>query len=86
MAENENTKAENTAGQTGEASCKVEKCKQEVRAKGLCRKHFLGWRRGKIGTKQRYKICSKEACRKKAVHAGRCDEHQKNAKAEGAAA
>ena len=28
--------------------CKVEKCNQVVRAKGFCRKHFLGWRRGKV--------------------------------------
>ena len=26
--------------------CRVEGCKQPVRAKGYCRKHFIGWRRG----------------------------------------
>jgi hypothetical protein len=35
-----------------------------VRAKGYCRKHYMSWRRGKIGKKQRYNICSKEGCRK----------------------
>jgi hypothetical protein len=79
------TKAE-TKADAGE-SCRVEKCKQPVRAKGFCRKHYIGWRRGKVGSKHRYKICSKEGCRKKAVHAGRCEEHKKGAKgAEGAAA
>ena len=29
--------------------CRVEKCKQPVRAKGYCRKHFIGWRRGEVG-------------------------------------
>ena len=65
--------------------CKVEKCNQVVRAKGLCRKHFLGWRRGKVGTKHHYKICSKEACRKPAVFNGRCEEHTRSKKAAEAA-
>ena len=68
-------------------TCKVDKCKQPVRAKGLCRKHFLGWRRGKVGKKHHYKICSKEGCRKPAVFNGRCDEHSRSKKAaEGAPA
>jgi hypothetical protein len=65
--------------------CKVEKCNQVVRAKGLCRKHFLGWRRGKVGAKHHYKICSKEACRKPAVFNGRCEEHTRSKKAAEAA-
>jgi hypothetical protein len=67
-------------------TCKVEKCKQPVRAKGLCRKHFIGWRRGKVGNKHPYKICSKEGCRKPALLGGRCDEHSKSKKAGEAAA
>lgn len=57
--------------------CKVEKCTQPVRAKGLCRKHYMGWRRGGdvAGLAHRYKICSKEACRKPRTHGGFCDEH-----------
>jgi hypothetical protein len=56
--------------------CKVEKCAQPVRAKGLCRKHYIGWRRGaEVGPAHRYKICSKEACRKPRTHGGLCDEH-----------
>jgi hypothetical protein len=67
-------------------TCKVAKCQQPVRAKGLCRKHFIGWRRGKVGTKHAYKICSKEGCRKPALLGGRCAEHGKGKKAEAAAA
>jgi hypothetical protein len=67
-------------------TCSVEKCKQVVRAKGLCRKHFMGWRRGKVGKKHHYKICSKEACRKPAVFNGRCEEHTRSKKAEAATA
>ena len=36
------------AAQAGEKCC-AEKCKQPVRAKGYCRKHYMAWRRGKIG-------------------------------------
>jgi hypothetical protein len=95
MAENTETKkaakpeakaqaAKATTGADGER-CQVAKCKQPVRAKGYCRKHYLGWRRGDVGKKHRYKTCSKEGCRKKAVAAGRCEEHKKGA-AEAAAA
>jgi hypothetical protein len=55
--------------------CSVDKCTQAVRAKGLCRKHYMGWRRGDVGAAHRYKICSKEACRKPRTHGGLCDEH-----------
>ena len=56
-------------------TCRVEKCKQPVRAKGYCRKHFIGWRRGAVGTHHRYKTCSKEACRKPRAVGGLCEEH-----------
>ena len=65
--------------------CGVEKCKQPVRAKGYCRKHYAAWRRGKLGKKQRYNICSKEGCRKPAVAGGVCAEHKKGAVTEAAA-
>jgi hypothetical protein len=56
--------------------CSVEKCTQPVRAKGLCRKHFHGWRRGgDVGVAHRYKVCSKEGCRKKRMYGGLCEEH-----------
>ena len=74
------TKSAKTEPAPGE-KCRTEKCKQPVRAKGYCRKHFLGWRRGKVGSKFHYKICSKEGCRKPVVAAGRCAEHKKGAEA-----
>jgi hypothetical protein len=67
--------------EAGGEKCHAPKCKQPVRAKGYCRKHYIGWRRGKVGSKFRYKICSKEGCRKPAVLAGRCAEHKKGAEA-----
>ena len=73
------------ASEAGEKCC-VEKCKQTVRSKGYCRKHYMSWRRGKLGKKQRYNICSKEGCRKPVVAGGVCAEHKKGAVAAGAAA
>jgi hypothetical protein len=55
--------------------CRIEKCSQPVRAKGLCRKHYMGWRRGDLKGANRYKICSKEACRKPRAFGGFCAEH-----------
>jgi hypothetical protein len=65
--------------------CSVDKCKQAARAKGLCRKHYMGWRRGAVGSDHRYKICSKEGCRKPRTHGGLCDEHSGKAAPEAAA-
>lgn len=59
------------------ARCSVEKCKQPVRAKGYCRKHYIGWRRGSVGDKHRYKICTAEGCRKPRVKGSLCEEHSK---------
>ena len=55
--------------------CRVEGCKQPLRAKGYCRTHYISWRRGDVGDHHRYKICSKEACRKPRTKGGLCDEH-----------
>ena len=77
------------AGQSAAApgeTCTVDKCKQPVRAKGYCRKHYLAWRRGDVGKKQRYSICSKEGCRKPAIAGGRCAEHKKGGAPAGEAA
>ncbi|HET6148511.1 MAG TPA: vegetative protein [Polyangia bacterium] len=81
-------KAENkTAPANDGPKCSAEKCKQPVRAKGYCRKHFIAWRRGEVGKHHRYKICSKEGCRKPRALGGLCEEHSGKAKpAEGAAA
>jgi len=68
-------------------SCTAEKCARPLRAKGYCRKHFMAWRRGKLGAHHQYKICSKEACRKKREFGGLCAEHAgKGAAGEPAAA
>ncbi|HEY7375711.1 MAG TPA: hypothetical protein VIF57_26375 [Polyangia bacterium] len=68
------SKATPPADPSGPA-CRVDGCKQPVRAKGYCRKHFMAWRRGDVGDHHRYKICSKEGCRKPRTKAGLCDEH-----------
>jgi hypothetical protein len=68
-------KGKATAAVTDGPTCRADKCKQPVRAKGYCRKHFMNWRRGSVGDHHRYKICSKEACRKPRTKGGLCDEH-----------
>jgi hypothetical protein len=76
-----------TPAVTDGPKCSMEKCKQPMRAKGYCRKHFIGWRRGEVGKHHHYKICSKEGCRKPRALGGLCEEHSgKGAPAEGAAA
>ena len=55
--------------------CRVEGCKQSVRAKAYCRKHYIAWRRGEVGDHHRYKICTKEGCRKPRTKGSLCDEH-----------
>jgi hypothetical protein len=68
-------------------TCTVEKCQLPLRAKGYCRKHFMSWRRGKLGAHHQYKICTKEACRKQRQYGSLCAEHAgKGAPAESAAA
>jgi len=44
--------------------CREKDCKHPYKAKGYCVKHYRQWRAGEVGKKQRYKICTKEACRK----------------------
>jgi hypothetical protein len=69
----------------GGPTCRADKCKQPVRAKGYCRKHYIAWRRAEVGDHHRYKICSKEACRKPRTKGGLCDEHAGVAAPAGAA-
>ena len=45
-----------TPAVTDGPACRAEGCKQPVRAKGYCRKHFVAWRRGLVGDHHRYKI------------------------------
>ncbi len=56
-------------------TCTAQKCQRPLRAKGYCRKHFMAWRRGKLGAHHQYKICTKEACRKKREFGSLCAEH-----------
>jgi hypothetical protein len=67
--------------------CTVANCKRPYRAKGYCVTHYKLWRRGEVeGHKTRYKLCSKEACKKPAGRHGLCDEHRGGKAAEAAAA
>jgi hypothetical protein len=53
-------------------------CKRPYRAKGMCVTHYKMWRRNELeGHKGRYKVCSKEGCRKPRVGANGslCVEH-----------
>ena len=68
-------KGKATPSVTDGPACRVEKCRQPVRAKGFCRKHYMAWRRAEVGDHHRYKVCSKEACRKPRTKGGLCDEH-----------
>jgi hypothetical protein len=81
MAETKEASKKTAAEGATAETCQVAKCKQPIRAKGYCRKHFLAWRRGKVGEKHRYNTCSKPECRKPATTGGRCEEHAKGRKA-----
>ncbi len=60
-----------------EKRCSVKGCKRPYRARGYCVTHFKKWRRGEM-PHPRYKICSREACRKPATARwGLCEEHFK---------
>jgi hypothetical protein len=78
-------KGKATPAVTDGPTCRADKCKQPIRAKGYCRKHFIAWRRAEVGNHHRYKICSKEACRKPRTKGGLCDEHAGVAAPAGAA-
>ena len=64
--------------------CRIAKCKRPYRAKGYCNVHYREWRQGKH-PKGRYKICTKEACRKPRAKGSLCAEHARPAAAEPAA-
>lgn len=55
-------------------TCKIANCKQPVKGKGYCVKHYRKWRQGEYG-KVRYKICGEENCRKPHFAKGCCAEH-----------
>ena|SRR3989344_2186725 len=55
-------------------SCKAQKCKQPIRAKGYCGRHYKKWRRGEL-PKPRYKSCKEENCKKAMKAKGYCGAH-----------
>ena len=57
-----------------EKKCRMEGCKRPYRAKAYCNVHYKQWRHGKLA-KGRYKICTKEACRKPRAKGSLCAEH-----------
>lgn len=70
-----------------ESKCSIEGCKRPYRAKRFCNVHYKAWRRGEMeGHRARYRICTKEGCRKpRAIQGSLCDEHLKAARGEAAA-
>ena len=63
-----------------EQHCTIANCKRPYRAKTYCNVHYKAWRRGEIkGHTARYKICTKEACRKPRAVGSLCAEHAKGA-------
>jgi hypothetical protein len=61
--------------------CQTEGCKRPYRAKGYCNVHYRLWRHGEL-PKGRYKICTKEGCRKPRTFPGSlCEEHKGGEKA-----
>lgn len=67
------------------AACSIEGCKRPYRAKSYCFFHYKKWRQGEL-PHSRYRICSKEQCRKPTQKAGLCETHwtEANKKAEAA--
>ena len=62
--------------------CTVANCKRPYKAKGYCIVHYKAWRVGDMeGHKGRYKICTKEACRKPRALGSLCAEHSKKTEA-----
>jgi hypothetical protein len=77
MAETRTSKTKAPAPKGGgKHACTVQGCKRAYRAKGLCFFHYRKWRRGELeGRPPRYDTCGKEACHKKVVERGLCQEH-----------
>lgn len=77
MSEETATATQHHQKPRAEQKCSVDNCKRPYRAKGFCIAHYRKWRHGEVeGTKSRYKICTKEACRKpRAAQGSLCVEH-----------
>jgi hypothetical protein len=71
----EATKSVHTEQSREDKKCSQANCKRPYKAKGLCIAHYRAWRHGKL-PKSRYKICTKEGCRKpRAAQGSLCAEH-----------
>jgi len=83
----EKTKQAAEAGKSCTIKVGGKDCKRPFRAKGMCVTHYKAWRRNELeGHKGRYKICTKEGCRKARTFGSLCTEHSgKGAPAEAAA-
>lgn len=77
-------KAAVKAAPDGVKRCRIAKCKRPYRAKSYCNVHYREWRHGKQ-PKSRYKICTKEGCRKPRAKGSLCAEHSGTAPAAAAA-
>jgi hypothetical protein len=75
QSQNDKASAGGEAAAPDRGACTAPNCKQAVRAKGYCRKHYQAWRRGTLGGHHRYKTCTKEGCRKKREFGSLCAEH-----------
>ena len=65
---------QNTPARSARKCC-MEGCKRPYRAKNYCNVHYKKWRDGEL-KKPRYKICTKEGCRKPRAKLGNlCAEH-----------
>ncbi len=70
----EATKQVHTEQSREDKKCSQPNCKRPYKAKGLCIAHYRTWRHGEL-PKSRYKICTKEACRKPREFGSLCAEH-----------
>lgn len=55
-------------------TCKAAGCEKDVEAKGYCHRHYLDWRKGKMG-KPRHRSCNEAGCGKASTRRGLCPEH-----------
>jgi hypothetical protein len=75
MSESTEAKQLHTEASREDKKCSQPNCKRPYKAKGLCIAHYRTWRQGGL-PKSRYKICTKEGCRKpRATQGSLCAEH-----------
>jgi hypothetical protein len=87
MATESEDKAVKTTSSRSDKKCRVEGCKRPYRAKEYCIMHYRLWRHGELPN-GRYKICTKEGCKKPRVgpSGSVCAEHAAGAEKPAASA